>query len=547
MWREKGFAAIVVLSAIFAYGFLVTHHTVGIDDTPSAYYFRDGLSAIVGRWVFFLLNKFFTIWKLAPFITDLAGVLLFVLGASVWAVLLKRIFGQAVPGYGYGIFAALLLTNPLHSEVFTYYLHNGVGMGYLFTGLALCCYEEGCRQRVGHWTAFLKSALCLWVAVGCYESFMSVYLTGVCLLLCSKRMTGEKGRIGWDLLWAVGIGLGTLVLRSLMMVLVVKVFGLESLQDQAVQRSVLELLSWIRQPGVYAELGMVVKRLIVMYGAFAYAYYPIAVYVAAVCFMGIFALWMSIRRKDGWIFLLLLGSFVTSYVLAVVEGKATYYRSAQFLPVVCAWGGFWFLYALEKVGEKIHLGESPKSYQRRNGQKLRVIGLFVGAAVLWNQCSDMNHWFYVDDLKYEEAKEYTNQIYYELDKQYDLSKPIIFTGDFQPSKSIIGDAYVNYGSKTFYQINRITMAIDPHLLEKFYRDYGVWVAQTPSLSVVQWGKNAFGSSEELVRFFALQGHEIRAWEDEEAYIAAETDSVSWPDFPKEGSIRDIGEYIVVHF
>ena len=37
-------------------------------------------------------------------------------------------------------------------------------------------------------------------------------------------------------------------------------------------------------------------------------------------------------------------------------------------------------------------------------------------------------------------------------------------------------------------MHRLTDFVDEHLLEKFYREYGVWVAQTPSLSVLDWGR-----------------------------------------------------------
>jgi hypothetical protein len=613
MWRKKSFAAIVILSAIFAYGYLVTHHTVGIDDTPYAYYFKDGLSAIVGRWVFFVGNKLVSVWRLAPYVTDLAGVMVFTLGVSVWAVLLERIFGQAIPSYGYGIFGALLLTNPLHSEVFTYYLHNGVGTGYLFTGIALIFYQEGIRgkseredtssegsqaqaseaadssgqvsgrqkryfHKIRTWKyrdascSFLASAVCLWIAIGCYESFMVVYLVGVCLLLCSQRIVGERVKIVGNLLMAAGVGIGALLLRSLMMALVIWVFGLEALQDEAVARSVTEMLGWMREPGAYGELTMLIKRLIVMYGVFAYAYYPIAVYVVTAGFMLVYGLWRSIRQKDGWIFLLVLGSVAASYLLAVVEGKATYYRSAQFLPLVCAWGGLWIFYALKNL-ERIHLHTDNNSRVNTHGKIsvvtdskmlnmakwqmqtiscrmggiISIVGAVVGLMVLWNQCVDMNRWFYIDTLKFEAAKDTTSMIYHVLERDYDLSKPVVFTGDYLIPKSIIEDAYVEIGSETFYKMNHITSAIDPHLLEKFYREYGVWVAQTPSLSVLQWGKNAFGSDEELVRFFAMQGYDIKPWQDEEIYIESEIETKSWPSFPKEGSIQDMGDYIIVHF
>ena len=37
--RNKIYMAFLSLTAVCSYGFLVTHQTVGIDDTPYAYYF----------------------------------------------------------------------------------------------------------------------------------------------------------------------------------------------------------------------------------------------------------------------------------------------------------------------------------------------------------------------------------------------------------------------------------------------------------------------------------------------------------------------------
>ena len=44
--------------------------------------------------------------------------------------------------------------------------------------------------------------------------------------------------------------------------------------------------------------------------------------------------------------------------------------------------------------------------------------------------------------------------------------------------------------------------MDPDLLDKYNRgSRGVWVAQTPALSVIDWGRYAFDSDAELVKIF----------------------------------------------
>ena len=133
---------ILLLTAVCAYGYKVTNVTIGIDDTPSLYYFEEGLIAIVGRWVLFLLNKVIFLAEFVPFVTDFIAVCLLVLAAIVWTVLFYSVLGEKIPVVGYAFFAVIFVSSPLISEVFTYFLHNGIAIGYLCCGLSLCCVRE---------------------------------------------------------------------------------------------------------------------------------------------------------------------------------------------------------------------------------------------------------------------------------------------------------------------------------------------------------------------------------------------------------------------
>ena len=564
--EDRLYMLVLALVAVCAYGFMVTHPAVGIDDTPYQYYFEEGLAAIVGRWVMFLLNKLLHVADFAPFITDFIGVLILMAAVTVWAVLFRNLFEpeyvgssrfvSSVPRYGYLFFAAIFISCPLISEVYTYYLHNGIATGYLSCGISLCCFREGMlrldaqpagrglkgiRHAAG---AFLGSVIGMWIAMGCYESFMIVWLQGICLMLLTERFAGVRRKVFRVLCIAAGVAVLGMVFRSVMIQLVTAVFGLEYLKDEAVQRSVTEMVAWMLQPGAMSDLSMVLKRMFVMYGVFAYAYYPIRIFVLALAVIVVFSVWRAIRGKDVWTFLLMLAALAVPLLLAVIEGKATYYRSAQFLPPVCAYGALLVVYGMENISVVLQ-----GRWERKNG--LRAVRGIVSAllcVVLWNQCTDMNKWFYVDVQKYEAAKDYVGQIAYELEKHFDTDKPVVFTGSYEVPESIIGDAYVPIGSETFFKMKRITDMVDEHLLEKFYRTYGVWVAQTPALSVIEWGRNAFDTDEELVRFFAMHGYELVPMQEEAVYAEAELYSyeMDLPEFPGEGSIVDMGDYIIVH-
>lgn len=563
--ENRLYMGILLLTAVCAYGYKVTNVTIGIDDTPSLYYFEEGLIAIVGRWVLFLLNKVITLAEFVPFVTDFAAVILLIAAAIVWSALFYSVFGEKIPVTGYAFFAAVFVSCPLISEVFTYFLHNGIAIGYLSCAVSLCFMREWQssirkqRKGSGLWekpdcrtvTKLAAAAVFLWIAMGCYESFMILWLAGLLLLLLSERIclgtehtarTGERGVFG-TLAGGALAALAAVLLRSLMIVVLTKAFHLEYLQGEAVQRSVTEMLGWMVQPGAFGELIMILKRTFVLYGVFAYAYLPIRIFVLSAVVITVVTLVRVIRGRDLWALILLPVTYLAAFSLLFIEGKATLYRSAQFLPIFCGYGALLFAYIIYE------LTESPgRGVHRRLCLGTRGIAVAVLAVITWNQCMDMTKWFYIDRQKYDAAVKTVDQIALDLERDFDTSKPVIFTGNYEIPYSIVKDAYVSYGDSRYYKMKRLTDLIDPDLLDKYNRgSKGVWVAQTPALSVIDWGRYAFDSDAELVRFFEMHGHRLVACGDVDRYAEAEEESLSLPEYPQDGYIVDKGDYIIVHF
>lgn len=561
--QNRLYMGILLLAAVCAYGYKVTNATIGIDDTPSLYYFEEGLIAIVGRWVLFLLNKVVTLAEFIPFVTDLAAVILLVLAAIVWSALFYSVLGEKLPVAGYAFFGAIFISCPLISEVFTYFLHNGIAIGYLCCGISLCCVREwqssrrkmqkksGIREKINCLAVakIVPAAVFLWIAMGCYESFMILWLAGLMLLLLTERIV--LGRQEKDVFATLVAGVVTallaIVLRSVMIVAVTKVFHLEYLQGEAVQRSVTEMLGWMLQPGAFGELAMILKRTFVLYGVFAYAYLPIRIFVLSACVITVVTLIRVIRGRDLWALVLLPAAYLAAFSLLFIEGKATLYRSAQFLPVFCGYGALLLVYGIwQLTGTSVK--KAKNTVGRKNSGGVRILTFLVLAVILWNQCMDMTRWFYIDKKKYDVAVKTVDQIAMDLERDFDTSKPVIFTGNYDIPYSIIQDAYVSYSSPVYYKMKRLTDLVDPDLLDKYNRgSRGVWVAQTPALSVIDWGRYAFDSDAELVKFFKMHGHSLVVLEDISLYAAAEEESKDLPEYPQEGYIVDKGDYIIVHF
>lgn len=563
--ENRLYMGILLLTAVCAYGYKVTNVTIGIDDTPSLYYFEEGLIAIVGRWVLFLLNKVITLAEFVPFVTDFAAVLLLIAAAIVWSALFYSVFGEKIPMTGYAYFAAVFVSCPLISEVFTYFLHNGIAIGYLSCAVSLCYMREWQnsmrkpRKGSGLWekpdcpavTKLAAAAVFLWIAMGCYESFMILWLAGLLLLLLSERIrlgtertarTGERGVFG-TLAGGTLAALAAVLLRSLMIVVLTKAFHLEYLQGEAVQRSVTEMLGWMVQTGAFGELIMILKRTFVLYGVFAYAYLPIRIFVLSAVVITVVTLVRVIRGRDLWALILLPTAYLAAFSLLFIEGKATLYRSAQFLPIFCGYGALLFAYIIYEL-----TGSPGRGVHRKLCLGTRGIAVAVLVVITWNQCMDMTKWFYIDKQKYDAAVKTVDQIALDLERDFDTSKPVIFTGNYEIPYSIVKDAYVSYGDSRYYKMKRLTDLIDPDLLDKYNRgSKGVWVAQTPALSVIDWGRYAFDSDAELVRFFEMHGHRLVACGDVDRYTEAEEESLNLPEYPQDGYIVDKGDYIIVHF
>lgn len=563
--ENRLYMGILLLTAVCAYGYKVTNVTIGIDDTPSLYYFEEGLIAIVGRWVLFLLNKVISLAEFVPFVTDFAAVLLLIAAAIVWSALFYSVFGEKIPVTGYAFFAAVFVSCPLISEVFTYFLHNGIAIGYLSCAVSLCFMREWQssirKQRKGSGlgeklfcpavTKLAAAAVFLWIAMGCYESFMILWLAGLLLLLLSERIclgtertarTGERGVFG-TLAGGALAALAAVLLRSLMIVVLTKAFRLEYLQGEAVQRSVTEMLGWMVQPGAFDELAMILKRTFVLYGVFAYAYLPIRIFVLSAVVITVVTLVRVIRGRDVWALILLPAAYLAAFSLLFIEGKATLYRSAQFVPVFCGYGALLFAYIIYEL-----TGSPGRGVHRKLCLGTRGIAVAVLVVITWNQCMDMTKWFYIDKQKYDAAVKTVDQIALDLERDFDTSKPVIFTGNYEIPYSIVKDAYVSYGNRKYYKMKRLTDLIDPDLLDKYNRgSKGVWVAQTPALSVIDWGRYAFDSDAELVRFFEMHGHRLVACGDIDRYAEAEEESLNLPEYPQDGYIVDKGDYIIVHF
>lgn len=543
--RCKLYVIGLALVAVGAYGFAITHYAIGMDDTVIPLYFEEGLAPYVGRWSLFLINKFFHIADFVPWMTELVSVIILMGSVTLWCVLWKRICEKkaALPTWSYLFVAAVFISCPLISEIFVFYLHNGVCLGYGVTALALLALLSGLSVKASkeyYIRRMCLSAVLLTVALGFYESFMIVFIIGA--VLCFFLIRCLYGRKGEDAEWTVklvhwiGSGVFTIIISVILRFVVLKVIHIVYQLEGFDRYNVLYRSLFGDIFTAEGEFTMVIKRFFVKYYVNAIVYLPITVLVAAIAVIGIYALYSGIQKRDILLPVCAVVLVVLPVLMSLIEGLATRYRTAQYVPVLCAFAVLLLLIEL---------------YMHKSPQWIRVISFLFLSVLIFNQCTDMNKWFYIDYLKYEDARKVMDQIAYDLENDYDTNKPIVFKGAYTVPYEICEDAYVSFASREYMWIRRMTDPIDTHLKEKYFAPIGFGFAESPVVSVLQWGVTAFdGTSQQLIEFWKMHGHDaFRCVTDLKVIEEAESirQETNMPGYPKEGYIMELEDYIIVNF
>ena len=456
----KIYVVFLALVTAGAYGYAITHYAIGMDDTAVALYYDEGLAPYVGRWSLFVLNKIISIADFVPWFVELASVVVLMISVTLWCALWKQICEPKVqlPVWSYVFPAAIFISCPLISEVFVFYLHNGICIGYGMTALAVWwlvnslngkTLKEGGRH-------LLVASVLLTFALGFYESFALVYVLGAisCFFLL-RSLYGKDAnpeittKIGlWIRNGLISFAISFL-LRGIILVILKLVYQLEKFGIYNV--SYRNLFGEIFL--VEGELGMILKKFYALYYVNSLVYLPITILLCALVFLGIYAIYKGKIQKDFMLLICVAAIVLLPIAMAVIEGMPTRYRTAQYVPMICAFGVMILLVEL---------------YSKKCAKWLMACAYVVLSIIIYNQCADMTKWFYIDDLKYQDAKTVMSQIAYDLKRDYNVKKPIVFKGAYAAPNSICEEAYVSFQSWQFKAISALSDPIDPTLKEKYF-------------------------------------------------------------------------------
>jgi hypothetical protein len=531
--ENKVYMIALIITAVCGYGFEITHYSIGIDDTALSLYFDDGLAVEVGRWVLYLLNKVFSLSEFAPFMTEFAGVIFMMLAAVLFSVFLKRIFSDRLSIVAYIIFSCLFISNPIISFDYIYYLHNGIGIGYIFTAAALLHFYEGINSR--KITNFVVSMLCIWVAAGCYESFLALYILGALIVIFMDKAPAKTLKVISGLAIAAVCVICVMILRSFITAIIVAIFKIDVSSVKIELHSFSDMFVLFSSREGLQELIMLIKRFWVVYHVNAIVYLPITGYEAACLTFGIYSVVRAVRKKNLWYPVLFVGMLVTPFLLTIVEAKVSFYRTCQFMPFFTAVGAVLLYTAFDSW---------------KYAKIWRGVITVAAAALIFNQASHLNRNFYTDYREYELTKETLLGVAYDVEKAYGNSTPVVFVGQCDIPYEFIQDFYVSYDSWQYKLISKITDVVDERLKEKYWQPQGYCFIGEANLPTIRWAFDAFdGTNGQMIRFLAMHGHTFTTLTDADRVeeIKLESEQQALPRWPEEGSITMQDGYVLVNF
>lgn len=545
-WSRRAFAVGLVGTMILSYATLLVNPTVGIDDTSFKLYYIDGVSPAMGRWCLYMIHKLFPL-DYNPYFVETIGLLFFCLSVSLWCVVFYRLFGGRIPVAVYTVFAGVMISSPILSEVVVWYVQDGIYLGYGVTALAVLAGMEIFRGEkltlagvLKRWGSILASALLLAVALGFYEAFMIVYLMALLMCFLVIRSVDLKNYGRSPLHWFVGIlccCAAGMVFRSLFINGIIAVFHLEDqalvLESRGLGDIAALFAGWFDGSRSGDEFLLVLKEFFVKYTIHGIVYLPVFLLVLAELILILWGIGRSVGRRDGWIAAAVLGILLLPWVMPVLEGSATYYRSSEYVPLLTA-------FAVLLTGYEL--------CRRKRPRWVRGAALFLAFFLLYHQGYEMNKWLLIDVMKYEDDKRTMDALALELMAEYDVDKPICVIGNRETPVSLLEDVYTPEWSKKYTLVKTLVCAVDERIFEKYDTQEGYAVAETPQLSFINWANKAYyGFDRELIKFWKMHGFTFTEDGDLDHYKQAKKLMKDAPVWPRRGSIVELEDYIIVNF
>lgn len=474
-----------ILIAVMSYGFAVTHFSISIDDTAAVHYVHStGLGSLIQQG------------RLLPVVLDyLTGLVEFIpflndfIGVSLFwlSSLVFCYLFQYISSRRFSSLACLVFAGIYLSfpVINEKFIYN---LDVITTMLSYLCISLSvlCAYQAifeNEKKQYLHAFIFCMVGISAYESFVFLYICVVFSIFFIKAIADEQYKLKWKTTIIQGLKFAAVLACTVVIYYIIVV----------IVQLATHQTSFLRE-NIFQNTDDLKENFQYL---FCFKNLSISIFWGASVFGLLISILYSIKRKSLLLFLCYLGMFAMNFPIHIIQGDFVL-RAAQTL---CFFVGVIGLLAMTI--------EEQSTMTKRVACALAILLIIA-------QVRDLNHWFYDDYKRYQKETFAVHTIATDLQANYDVTKPIVFTS--------------SGSDPAYFGIS------DPR-------------AQINGLSVIFSGNGSFFelNAHEIFELFSLNGYDFLVEPtDEQAKEAIEI-SKTMPSWPKNGSIKECDEYIIINF
>lgn len=483
--ENRMFIVIIILVTILSFGFTITNSSVGMDETAFDRYYQDKEMLESGRWGSYLIYSVLGIIEFTPFWVDFLVTTIIVIIALMWCTFLKKNLEGKLTLGAYIVFATVFISFPMINECYIFSNSSlAVMLGTFLASLGIMLFYEN-YSNIHKKIIYALVVMILAVAFSMYEACGQIMLVSICITALLMLYTNKDKKIKEIFKYAF-CALGLLIVGVILDEIIVKLIYMAGIKAS---NEADKEISW----GKYGIVESFQLILINIVNAMKNTkYFPVLIFDT---FSGIglaISILQSDKKKNWMILIIFIAMFLSNFAISMLQLDSVLYRTCT------SWG---LLVAIIIMVAYKFLSE----YKITKILAIIMIGMLV-----LQQTKTLNQLFYNDYMRYQKDLHIAYELIYDLEKDYDTSKPLV----------IMGTPYKGMGN------------------------YG---AQSNSLSVLWWGKKAFNDNgREFIKFLNSLGYDFKVPTDEE-YEKGKIEAEKMGNYPKDGSIKELEDCIVINF
>ena len=483
--NKKIFISIVILITILSFGFAVTNSSVGMDDTAFDRYYQDKEMLAIGRWGSYLVYQILNITEFIPFWIDFIASSIIMLTAVLWCIFLKKNLEDKLSITAYIIFASIFISFPIINEIFIFQNCNiAVMLGSLLASIGIMLVYEN-FSNIHKKSIYIYSALILTLGISMYEACAQIVLVSI-LIIAFLIMYKNGDKRNKNIFKYIFIALGVFIFAIILNSIIVKLICLLVVNASNVAE---KQISW-GENSLSESLALLI--IYIVDAITNVKYFPVLIFDISAVIGLIVALVQSYKKQNFMILFLYTCMLLSNFAISMLQLKMVLYRTCT------SWS--LFVAAIIMV---------TYNYLKNNKITKVISSVFIIILIL-QQTKYLNQMFYNDYIRYQKDLHVAYELIDRLEEFYDISKPLVITG--KPEQGV--------------------------------GDYG---AQSNSLSVLWWGVKAFnGNGIEYIKFLNSLGYDFEVPTDEQ-YKKGKNETENMNKYPREGSIKELEDCIVINF